>query len=1070
MIPRLSSLPATLSVYAAFCAELRARGFAGELTVASADRTALATDNSIYQLTPQAVAFPDGTDDLVRIAKLLGEDRFAEVRVAPRGGGTGTNGQSLTEGLVVDLSRHMNRVLAIDPERRTARVEAGVVKDQLNAALKPYGLFFAPELSTSNRATIGGMISTDACGQGSCLYGKTRNHVLALTTVLLDGAIWTSRPLDDSAFATVAARPDRVGTVHRLVDRIERENRATIAERFPKLNRSLTGYDLAHIRDAEGRFDLNAILCGAEGTLGFLVEAELNVLPIPRHVALVNIRYDSFDAALRDARALVAVKAASIETVDSKVLDLARTDLIWHEVRDYFPDDPEGPAAGVNLVEILADDPDELEIQLERVTTKLSAEGRQHGRRGFTVARSAAFQSAPGGPTDAERTLAAAAEGGARVAEDGDQSGGEAAAVVALSVSSDPVESIWSMRKKAVGLLGATQGGRRPIPFVEDTAVPPEHLADYIVEFRAALDRRGLAYGMFGHVDAGVLHVRPAIDMTDPEQVPLIRAVTDEVVALTQKYGGVLWGEHGKGVRSEFVPSFFGPLYPCLQEIKAAFDPRFQLNPGKIAAPADGALLRIDAVPIRGERDRIIPPAIRDAYDNALHCNGNGACFNWDPDDAMCPSWKGTRERRHSPKGRAQLMRAWLRQLTLAGVDPLEEARRQRGSSGWRGLPGRAWNMLAPRGREDDFSHDVKEAMDGCLACKSCVGQCPIKVNVPAFRSKFLELYYGRYLRPVRHHVVASLEALVPWLAKAPRLVNLGTSLGVSDAIGLVHTPKLSGLNLGREIARRGVRFATEDALSRLATPERLTSVVIVQDAFTSYYETPVLLDLVDLLIGIGIRPWLAPYRPNGKPLHVHGFLGQFERLAATNAAELGRLAATGIDLIGLDPSMTLTYRSEYAEALPGRAVPRVQLVQEWLAGRLEAREGAPITERYWLLPHCTERTTAQPALVAWSTIFRAFGLDLATLPSGCCGMAGTYGHEAEHRAMSERIYGLSWANHVAEKGRSGRLMADGYSCRSQAKIIDGVRLPHPVSILRAHLSASDVAGVTIHDRVKSAH
>ena len=1048
MIPRLSSAPAASSIYEDFCAELRTRGFSGDLTLGAADRTVLATDNSIYQLIPQAIAFPRGTDDLVRIARLLREERFRAVKVAPRGGGTGTNGQSLTDGIVVDLSRHMNRILEIDPERRTARVEAGVVKDQLNAALKPHGLFFAPELSTSNRATIGGMINTDACGQGSCLYGKTRHHVLALTTVLLDGTVWTSRPLGDEELASVSARPDRVGAVHRLIDRVERENRALIKERFPKLNRSLTGYDLAHIREADGRFNLNSVLCGSEGTLGFVVEAELNVLPIPRHAALVNIRYDSFDAALRDAHALVEIQAASIETVDSKVLDLARTDIVWHEVAAYFPDDPEGPAAGVNLVELLADEGDELEAQLVRVTDTLGREGRWFGRRGFTVARNSDGRAAPGRPTPDERAYALAADGGARVAEDGDQAEGEASGLGPRPGRSDPVESIWEMRKKAVGLLGATQGGRRPIAFVEDTAVPPENLADYIAEFRAALDCRGLAYGMFGHVDAGVLHVRPAIDMTDPEQVPLIRSVTEEVVALTRKYGGVLWGEHGKGVRSEFVPTFFGPLYPHLQAVKAAFDPHNQLNPGKIAVPNEGRLLRIDEVPVKGARDRAIPLDIRESYDNALHCNGNGACFNWDPDDAMCPSWKGTRERRHSPKGRAQLMREWLRRLTVVGVDPVAEARRQRGASGLRGMPNRVRNTLARRRSEDDFSHLVKEAMDGCLACKSCVGQCPIKVNVPAFRAKFLELYYGRYLRPLRHHALASLEALVPWFAKAPVLVNLATSFKASNAVGLVKTPKLSRLNLGREIARRGVRLATAEALSGLSAPERLTSVVVVQDAFTSYYETPVLLDLLDLLIAAGVRPWLAPYRPNGKPLHVHGFLGRFERLAAGNATELDRLAATGVDLIGLDPSMTLTYRSEYAEALPSRDMPRVQLVQEWLAGRLDGLPRARERETFWLLPHCTERTTAQPAVAAWSTVFEAYGLDLAVLPSGCCGMAGTYGHEAEHRAMSERIYRLSWANHVAERGRTGRLMADGYSCRSQVKLVDGVHLPHPVSVL----------------------
>lgn len=578
MIPRLPPEPVALPLYEAFCAELRAREFAGDLSLGAADRTVLATDNSIYQVAPGAVAFPHGLEDLVRIAKLLGEERFAPVRVAPRGGGTGTNGQSLTDGLVVDLSRHMNRILKIDPESRTARVEAGVVKDQLNAALKPHGLFFAPELSTSNRATIGGMISTDACGQGSCLYGKTRDHVLELTTVLSDGTPWHSRPLDDNELAAAQARADRAGAIHRGVDRLERENAALVAEHFPRLNRSLTGYDLAHIRRPDGRFDLNAVLCGSEGTLGFLAQATLNVLPLPSHAALVNLRYASFDAALRDAQALVPFGPASVETVDSTVLALAQDDLIWAEVAAFFPADEGEPPRGVNLIEFVGQSEAAVEEALGRLTTALDAAGSVGGRRGYTVAR-----------------------------------------------SEKDVQRIWEMRKRSVGLLGNLRGEKRPIPFVEDTAVPPENLADYIADFRAALDRRGLDYGMFGHVDAGVLHVRPAVDMKAPGAEALIREVTEEVVALTQRYGGLLWGEHGKGVRSEFSPRFFGPLYPVLQAVKAAFDPRNQFNPGKIAVPDGGALLTIDGVPTKGARDRTIPPAVRAGYDEALHCNGNGA-------------------------------------------------------------------------------------------------------------------------------------------------------------------------------------------------------------------------------------------------------------------------------------------------------------------------------------------------------------------------------------------------------------------------------------------------------------
>jgi Fe-S oxidoreductase len=340
------------------------------------------------------------------------------------------------------------------------------------------------------------------------------------------------------------------------------------------------------------------------------------------------------------------------------------------------------------------------------------------------------------------------------------------------------------------------------------------------------------------------------------------------------------------------------------------------------------------------------------------------------------------------------------------------------------------------------------------LACKSCTGQCPIKVDVPTFRSKFFELYYGRHLRPARDYVVGSIEYLVPWMARMPAMANAfaggGPGRTILRAVGLVHTPTLSGLNIDRAIAERGVETATPDALRALDGAERARSVVIVQDAFTSYYETPLLLDLVDLIQALGFRPWLAPYRPNGKALHVHGFLGAFERTASANAAMLRDLSAAGVPLVGLDPSMTLTYRSEYAGALDRSSVPPVLLVQEWLARNQDALPAVGGEGAYRLLPHCTERTNALAAVRDWTSVFTAFGLRLDILPSGCCGMAGTWGHEAEHRPMSEHIYGLSWAAHVAAAGPSGTLLADGYSCRSQAKLVDGVKLPHPVQALLA--------------------
>lgn len=1013
MIPLLDKINSTQQRYLNFIERLKYQGFEGDLSPDYANRVVLSTDNSIYQVLPQGVVYPKHVADLKMIAELAVNHEFKDVVLSARGGGTGTNGQSLTDGLVVDISKHMNQILEINVEERWVRVQTGVVKDQLNAALKSYGLFFAPELSTSNRATIGGMINTDASGQGSVLYGKTRDHVLELSSIWLGGIEWQSGPISDDQLAEIVERNDHIGSIHRLLNRINEQYGDEVQACFPKLNRCLTGYDLAHIRDESGRFNLNSVLCGAEGSLAFITEAKLNVLPIPKVSALVNIKYDSFEASLRDANDLMEWGPTSIETVDSNVLNLAMQDVVWDSVASYFPANESEPnIQGINLVEYTGDDEDELQFKVDKLCAHLDQMSGQPGKSfGYTVAMGKA-----------------------------------------------EIDKIWGMRKRAVGLLGNAQGSKRPIPFVEDTAVPPENLADFIMEFRAALDSRGLSYGMFGHVDAGVLHVRPAIDMKDPEQERLIREVTDEVVALTQKYKGLLWGEHGKGFRSEYAPEFFGSLYPVLQQIKAAFDPRNQLNPGKIATPAiNGAeLLKIDQVTTRGQHDRQIPLVTREAYDTAMSCNGNGACYNYDPNDTMCPSWKSTRERVHSPKGRASLVREWLRLLAERGVEADGYAKAMRTSSGLLSLTHRVINTFKKRQGQYDFSHEVHEAMAGCLACKSCVGQCPIKVNVPDFRARFLELYYTRYLRPAKDYMVATLEDMLPWLAKFPAPYNWAMSNSFMKRmtarwIGMVDSPTICKLGLNQGMQQRGILLASDKSLAALSTDERSRTVVIVQDAFTSYFETELVLDMAEFMKCLGFTVMIAPFAANGKPLHVHGFMKRFAKIANANVAMLRRFEAQSVALVGVDPSMTLTYRQEYKQVVEGE-LPEVKLVQEWLAANLDLIKCKQVKseKRFRLMAHCTEKTNAAASINDWRSLFDALGVKLDVIATGCCGMAGTFGHEADNQERSKTIYEQSWQPIIQSCEENTELMATGYSCRSQVKRFDGVQLKHPVQVLLA--------------------
>ncbi|CDU04474.1 D-2-hydroxyglutarate dehydrogenase YdiJ [Vibrio coralliirubri] len=1007
MLPRLQLNADVDPVVVRFLDELKTAGFTGDIESQYSSRLAVATDNSVYQQLPQAVILPKTTQDVVLIGKVVSKSAYERVTFSPRGGGTGTNGQSLTKGVVVDLSRYMNKVLEINEKEGWVRVQSGVVKDQLNDAVRPYGYFFSPDLSTSNRATLGGMINTDASGQGSLKYGKTSDHVLSLQAVFADGSC-----LESDLSHGLPVEGEFAHHALAVTEAVCRDKRAQILDKFPPLNRFLTGYDLKNaINEQDDSFDLTRVLCGAEGSLAFITEAKLNLTKIPKARTLVNVKYNTFDSALRNAPFMVEAKALSVETVDSRVLNLAKQDIVWHTVSDLLTDVPNKEMLGINMVEFAGQDEAEVEQQVQALTARLE-----------TMVES------------------------------------EEAGVIGFQVCSDlaSIGRIYNMRKKAVGLLGAAKGRAKPVAFAEDTCVPPENLADFISEFRVLLDSKELNYGMFGHVDAGVLHVRPALDLCDPMQEALMHEVSDEVVKLVAKYGGLMWGEHGKGFRSEYGPDFFGEeLFTELRRVKAAFDPHNKMNPGKICTPleSDAELVKVTDTK-RGFYDRQIDVQVRDSFKQAMECNGNGLCFNYDTSSPMCPSMKVTADRRHSPKGRAGLVREWLRQLTEQGVDILDlEQEALKDNTPVKTMIERVRNTMNKR-HEYDFSHEVHEAMNGCLACKACASQCPIKVDVPSFRSRFLNIYYSRYQRPAKDYLVANIETMLPLMAKAPKVVNaaLGQKwiqTATAKTVGYVDAPLMSVPTLKNRLASKELQLFDLQYLEGLSSEQKKQHVLIVQDPFTSFYDAEVIEDFVTLAQKLGKTPVLLPFKPNGKALHIKGFLNRFAREAKSTSDFLSMVADIGIPLVGVDPALVLCYRDEYVEILGDkRGDFDVLTVHEWLMPSLGEFEARSASEEMWyLFAHCTEKTKMPNAEKEWGTIFKHFGAALTSVPVGCCGMAGTFGHEVDKLQMSKDIYGLSWKPQMQDLPKD-RCLVTGYSCRSQVKRFEGEKLAHPLQAL----------------------
>ncbi|WP_417273482.1 FAD-binding and (Fe-S)-binding domain-containing protein [Celeribacter halophilus] len=939
---------------AAFLRALSDRGFSGQMRPGRAARVVNATDNSIYYREPACVVEPRSKRDIqaaVTAAAGVG------LSLTPRGGGTGTNGQSLAEGVILDTSRFMNHIVSFDTATCVVRVQPGVVLDQLNAYLKPLGFFFPPAVSTGSRATLGGMVATDASGKGSRKLGRTSDYLLSAEVVLADGSIAEISDLAPKADAPPGPFRDVANLLRSALPQYTRE----IAHVFPVMNRGLTGYNLDEVRGPDGTLHLTKLLAGSEGTLAITTELSLKVAPLPKCTGMAIIGYPDTLTALRAVPGLLDAEPQAIEFLDDMTVKLGKSTPSWPVLK---------PVLGETLA--------------------------SSGGYLFAEATGQNFEEVDRKLVDIEH---AARQG----------------QVYGVIATRDPrtMDALNGLRKDAVGLMGKGKGNLKGTAFVEDAAVPPQNLVAFVSKFRDILDEHQLDYGMYGHADVGCVHVRPLMDMRLPEHRAKIRPISDAVARLAQEQGGLIWGEHGKGVRGEYVEHYFGPaLFRLLRQIKTAFDPTNLFNPGKLVTAVDSSLqvAPIDSVPIRGARDQVI--SAYSAYAKASDCNGNGLCFHWDTAQEMCPSYKVTRDRVQSPKGRAALFRDWLHaRETDTQVKDAEVA--------------------------------LAQSLETCLSCKACTSQCPVQVDIPTMKAQFLAEAQG-HRHGLRDRLIRRMEPLTILAARAPLLANLSLLLGrgvMSEVFKLVDLPSFDRTGLDKRMRIAGSQLL-RPGQKLPAHIDKGRAVILLCDSFLGPFDPAVLAAAARVLTRMGFTVLHTPILRNGKALQVRGYLDDFDRTKAQAMTALGRLSATGLPLISLEPAVNMLYRHDFPAH---HADQKPVSIDTFLASH---KQNLPLGSGmgFQMIGHCTE-TSADPGnLNRWEIIFAAAGLSLETRRAGCCGMAGLFGHEAEHREMSREIFNLSWAERVAE-GQE-KLLATGFSCRSQAKRFAGVALQHPVQAL----------------------
>jgi FAD/FMN-containing dehydrogenase/Fe-S oxidoreductase len=924
----------------------------GEVAFDDHTRHLFSRDASMYTITPAGVVYPRHAADVAAAVRLAAE---AGIPVLARGAGTSLAGQTVGPGLVLDLSRHMFAIRELDPEARTAVVEPGVVQDDLNRAAAAHGLMFGPDTSTSNRATIGGMIGNNSAGSGSVRFGMTIDHVQEVDVVLADGSTATFGVVDEPERARRAQGTTLEAAIYRELPRIVAEHPGAIATGFPSFWRRAGGYRLDRLADG-APFDLAKFLVGSEGTLAVVTSARVGLVPKPAKQVFAVGHFTTVQNAINATEDALSCDPAQVELLDRTILDLSRQKIEYAGLGKILQGDPEA----LLFVSFTGDDETELVSSMDRLVELWERNGHgYHTLRAVTPAQQGA---------------------------------------------------LLKVRKSALGLLMANSvGARRPLAFVEDTAVDPKHLAEYTARFRDVLDRHGLEAGFYGHCSVGCLHIRPFVDLSQPGQVEVMRSVAVEVKDLVREYGGVNSSEHGDGLaRSEFNRELFGDeLYEAMREVKGVFDPEGRLNPGKIVdSPLMTEHLRDANPPVPGPlRTRLQFDVVGGMFGAADRCMNIGLCRK-STTGAMCPSYIATRMEEHSTRGRAGAL-----------VKALSE-----------GDPHAA---LA-----DERLHEV---LDLCLMCKACKSECPLGVDVSALKSEALAAKHDVHGVPLRSRAFGSIRTLNKLGSATAPLSNLPLKLKPLRAV----MDSVLGIARQRDLPvfhrTTLIRWFKGHQAPAGATQQQVT---MLADSFTSYTEPGIGQAVVRLLEAAGHPVRLESKGCCGRASISKGMLDDARGKAQKLAANLCSGSEPGSPIVGCEPSCILTLKAEHVELLPDDpnvrdVAGRVQLPEELLveaidAGRLRLREDSWLAGRTVVFHgHCHQKAEAGTAATV-ALLQRIPGVTVQELDAGCCGMAGSFGFESEHYDISLQVGEDRLFPAVRAASPDAVIAATGVSCRQQ--------------------------------------